>query len=164
MIDHPPLPEAEVKLLDRVTELAAGFADTAAAYDERAEIPAANLRALHEAGADRAVLPEWVGGTGLSYRGFGRLLRVLAAADASTATIWLMHAGAAVGLAEFTRETLGPFSPKNYWQVNVSRTLCPNRPAATDFSIRSRTRSPRRAAGRSAVRNVSSPAPRSPTI
>ncbi|MEV0247037.1 acyl-CoA dehydrogenase family protein [Nocardia sp. NPDC050712] len=104
-----PLPEAEQRLLDRVTELAAGFAAVAADYDERAEIATGHLQALHKAGADAAVLPEWVGGTGLSYRGFGRLLRVLAKADPSTATIWLMHAGAAVGLAEFTRETLGPF-------------------------------------------------------
>ncbi|MFC9898149.1 acyl-CoA dehydrogenase family protein [Nocardia sp. NPDC127579] len=103
------LPEAEQRLLERVGELAVGFAAEAAEYDERAEIATGHLAALHAAGADTAVLPEWVGGTGLTYRGFGVLLRVLAKADPSTATIWLMHAGAAVGLAEFTRDTLGSF-------------------------------------------------------
>ncbi|MEV6279361.1 acyl-CoA dehydrogenase family protein [Nocardia sp. NPDC051832] len=113
--EHPmSLPEAENHLLERVAELAAGFAAVAAEYDDRAEIAVDHLTALHKAGADAAVLPAGVGGTGMSYRAFGRLLRILAKADPSTATIWLMHAGAGVGLAEFTRDTLGPFFAEEF--------------------------------------------------
>ncbi|MGW0251352.1 acyl-CoA dehydrogenase family protein [Nocardia goodfellowii] len=108
------LPETENLLLDRVGELAAGFAAVAAEYDDRAEIAVGHLEALHAAGADAAVLPERVGGQGLSYRAFGRLLRILAKADPSTATIWLMHAGAGVGLAELTRETSGSFFAEEF--------------------------------------------------
>ncbi|GAA5091096.1 acyl-CoA dehydrogenase family protein [Nocardia iowensis] len=104
-----PVREVERKVLDRVAELAAGFRAVAADYDERAEIAVEHLRALHDADVDRAVLPERVGGLGLSYAAFGRLVCVLAEADPSTATIWTMHAGAGVALAEFTSETLGSF-------------------------------------------------------
>lgn len=109
-----PVRDVELEVLDRVAELAAGFATVAAEYDERAEIAVGHLAALHEADLDRAVLPERVGGLGLSYAAFGHLVRVLAAADPSTATIWTMHAGAGVALAEFTAETLGPFFAEEF--------------------------------------------------
>src|ERR1700761_6514219 len=99
----------EQHLLGRVRDLAAGFAAQAAGYDERAEIPVAALDALHEAGVSRALLPAPLGGEGISYLAFGELIRLIAEADPSVATIQLMHGGAGVGLAELTRDTLGSF-------------------------------------------------------
>jgi alkylation response protein AidB-like acyl-CoA dehydrogenase len=98
----------EPRLLARVGELAAGFAAQAAHYDERAEIHVSALDALHAAGVSRALLPAPLGGDGISYLAFGELIRLLAEADPSVATIQLMHAGAGVGLAELTHERLGP--------------------------------------------------------
>lgn len=103
------LTSTEIEFLDKVEQLAPDFAATAAGYDERAEIPTANLRALHEAGFERAVLPEAVGGEGLSYQAFGEVIRVLAQAEPSTATIALMHAGAGVALAQLTTGTSGSY-------------------------------------------------------
>src|SRR4051794_15794143 len=88
---------AEQAVIDRVAELAVGFAEDAAGYDDRAELPIANLLALHSAGADAAVLPASLGGGGISNVAFGEIVRTIAAADPSTATIWLMHVGAGVG-------------------------------------------------------------------
>ncbi|WP_328409667.1 acyl-CoA dehydrogenase family protein [Nocardia sp. NBC_00403] len=104
-----PLRDVERKILDRIVELAVDFDAAAADYDERAVIAVEHLDALHDADVDRAVLPEQVGGLGLSYLAFGQLVRILAKADPSTATIWVMHAGAGVALAEFTRDSLGSF-------------------------------------------------------
>ena len=101
--------ESATALLDRVRELSDGFAADAAGYDERAEIPVANLDALHAAGVSRAILPRSLGGDGLGYQGFGELVRTVSQADPSTATILTMHSGAAVGLAELTKDTLGSF-------------------------------------------------------
>jgi alkylation response protein AidB-like acyl-CoA dehydrogenase len=99
----------EQKLLDRVRELATGLAADAAGYDERAEINVAALDALHAAGVSQALLPAALGGAGISYLAFGELVCLLAEADPSVATILLMHGGAAVGLAELTRGSLGSF-------------------------------------------------------
>lgn len=96
-------------LLDRVRALVDGFAADAAGYDERAELPLANLEALHKAGTDRAILPKRLGGDGLGYQGYGELVRLLAQADPATATLLTMHSGAAVMLAETTHDTLGSF-------------------------------------------------------
>jgi alkylation response protein AidB-like acyl-CoA dehydrogenase len=84
--------------LETANELAAGFATTAAAYDESAEIPVANLEALHSAGLDLAVVPASFGGAGMSTVTFGNVLATIAKACPSTACIWLMHVGAAAGL------------------------------------------------------------------
>jgi alkylation response protein AidB-like acyl-CoA dehydrogenase len=112
----PPAGQAadEQQLLSRVRDLAAGFAAEAAGYDERAEIPCKALDALHAAGVTRALLPAYLGGTGLSYRAFGELVRVVARADPSVATILIMHAGAGVGLAELTHDTLGGFFAREF--------------------------------------------------
>ena len=103
------LSTTELDLLGAVEALAVGFAESAAGYDDRAEIPTANLQALFEAGAERAVLPKDAGGEGVSYQAFGELIRVIAAADPSTATIFLMHAGAGIALSQLTAETLGSY-------------------------------------------------------
>ncbi|MEU4412872.1 MULTISPECIES: acyl-CoA dehydrogenase family protein [Nocardia] len=104
----------EQEILDRVAELAVGFAADAPDYDERAEIPLAELTALHDAQVDRAVLPRRLGGLGLSYQSFGTLVRILAKADPSTATIWVMHAGAGVALAELTGDSAGSFFAEEF--------------------------------------------------
>lgn len=99
----------ERQLLDRVRELAVQFAAQAAGYDERAEIPVAGLDELHAASVTWAILPSYLGGGGLSYRAFGELICIVAAADPSIATILVMHAGAGIGLAEMTHDRLGSF-------------------------------------------------------
>jgi alkylation response protein AidB-like acyl-CoA dehydrogenase len=99
----------EQRLLDRVRDLAAGFAAEAAGYDERAQIHVAALDALHAAGVSRALLPAPLGGEGISYLGFGELIRLIAEADPSVATIVVMHSGAGIGLAELTRDRMGSF-------------------------------------------------------
>ncbi|WP_344100723.1 acyl-CoA dehydrogenase family protein [Myceligenerans crystallogenes] len=102
---HPLAPPAhERPLLDAALDLAAGFAGTAAALDESAAIPLDNLRALHAAGLDAATLPESLGGQGLSYRAYGEIVRAVAAAEPSTACIWVMHIGAAGALAALSPE------------------------------------------------------------
>lgn len=101
--------ERDRPLLERVSELLPAFAAAAAGYDERAEIAVANLEALHAAGTSEAVLPASLGGSGMSYPAFGELVRVVAKADPSTATILTMHSGAGVGLAAMTGDGLGTF-------------------------------------------------------
>jgi alkylation response protein AidB-like acyl-CoA dehydrogenase len=105
----PELTPPEQGLLDRVRELTVDFAAHAAGHDDRAEINVAALDALHAAGTSRALLPAALGGAGISYLAFGELIRLIAAADPSVATIALMHGGAGVGLAELTRGSAGEF-------------------------------------------------------
>lgn len=93
-------PTAEARWLDVVTDLGPRFAEAAPAYEEAARLPIENLDALHASGLDAAFLPEAMGGEGLSMRTFGRVVGAMARACPSTACIWLMHLGAAVGLAQ----------------------------------------------------------------
>lgn len=104
-----PLTDREAELIDRARSLAVGFTERAAEADETARLPLQNLLELHDAGFDGAVLPAEVGGEGLSYVAYGEIVRIIAQADPSTATIWIMHAGAGVGLAQLTRDTVGSF-------------------------------------------------------
>jgi hypothetical protein len=100
---HPFAPPAhERRWVDTATELAAEFAKTAGALDQSAELPLANLQALHGSGLDAALLPKELGGEALSYRSYGEIVRLLSAACPSTACIWVMHIGAGVGLAEIS--------------------------------------------------------------
>jgi alkylation response protein AidB-like acyl-CoA dehydrogenase len=89
--------------------LAEDFAQRAAELDETAELPIDNLRRLHEAGFDTAWLPAGYGGSNLSWVTFGRVLTTLAKACPSTATIWLMHLGAAYGLVHMSGESNARF-------------------------------------------------------
>lgn len=96
---HPFAPPAhEQAWIDTAVELAASFTETAGAYDESGELTLANLQALHRSGLDTALLPVEYGGSSLSYRSFGQIVRLLGAACPSTACIWVMHIGAAAGL------------------------------------------------------------------
>ncbi|WET78581.1 acyl-CoA/acyl-ACP dehydrogenase [Amycolatopsis sp. QT-25] len=107
---HPFAPPAhERHWIETVTELARDFAASAAEFDETAELPIANLRALHAAGLDRATLPAEFGGEDLSYRTYGEIVRILSAACSSTACVWVMHIGAAVGLAQLSAPDVGRF-------------------------------------------------------
>ncbi|ANN21583.1 acyl-CoA dehydrogenase [Amycolatopsis orientalis] len=107
---HPFAPPArERHWIETVTELAKDFAATAAGFDDTAELPIANLRALHATGLDRATLPAEFGGEDLSYRAYGEIVRILSAACSSTACIWVMHIGAAVGLVQLSTPEVGRF-------------------------------------------------------
>lgn len=83
------------------------IAAEAAANDEHARLPEAQLRWLHTAGFDAAVLPESLGGGGSGYAFYGSVVRALAEADPAVATVWTMHLGAGIGLAQLTSEGLG---------------------------------------------------------
>lgn len=109
-----PLRSDEQAVLDAVRGLAVGFAETAADRDARAELGRPQLEALHAAGADGAVLPERLGGGGITYAAFGEIVRTIAEADPSVATVWLMHVGAGVGLAQLTAESLGTYYADAY--------------------------------------------------
>ncbi len=109
-IDIPyGIPAHEALWVDRVRELAVGFRERAAAYDESGELPIDNLRALHAQGIDTLFLPTELGGQGIGHQTFGEIVRTLSEACPSTACIWLMHIGAAVALAQRTTATLGSY-------------------------------------------------------
>ncbi len=102
-------PPNEQVWLDVATDLSRHFAADAAAYDESAEIPSANLAALHDAGLDVAFLPPSLGGAGVSNVTFGSVLATIAKACPSTACIWLMHVGAATSLIAMGRPDASTF-------------------------------------------------------
>ncbi|MFT4042872.1 MAG: acyl-CoA dehydrogenase family protein [Gordonia sp. (in: high G+C Gram-positive bacteria)] len=92
-------------LTDRLPSIAAAAADN----DAHATLPEAELRWLGTAGFDALTLPARDGGGDGSYLFFGAVVRALATADPAVATVWTMHIGAAVGLAQLTRDTLGSY-------------------------------------------------------
>ncbi|BDI22190.1 acyl-CoA dehydrogenase family protein [Herbiconiux sp. L3-i23] len=92
------VPPAEQHWIDVVSDLAEGFAATVAADDRSGELPVAHLRALADSGLDAAFLPTSHGGEALSYTTLGTVVRILAAAHAAVAAVWLMHMGAAHAL------------------------------------------------------------------
>lgn len=109
--DPHPLgpPPRERHWVGTAARLAAGFAKTAAAFDESAEVPRGNLEALHASGLDAALLPREFGGQDLSYRTFGAIVRLLSAACPSTACVWVMHIGAAAGLVQLSAPDVARF-------------------------------------------------------
>ncbi|MFC9250086.1 acyl-CoA dehydrogenase family protein [Amycolatopsis thailandensis] len=111
---HPFAPPAhEQHWVTAATELATDFAKTAAERDRTSDLPIENLRGLHEAGIDAALIPAALGGEGLSYRSYGAIVRAVSAACPSTACIWVMHIGAAIGLIEMsTSDTAGFWADK----------------------------------------------------
>jgi len=84
--------------IDTATRLAGRFGETAAELDDTATLPVGNLAALHASGLDQATLPVEYGGRGMSFSTFGEVVRIVSKGCPSTACIWLMHIGAAVGL------------------------------------------------------------------
>ena len=107
----PPFepPAAEAHWVAAAAELSVGFASTAAALDEAAELPIANLRALHDSGLDLAVIPARFGGGGMSMSTFATVLGTIAKACPSTACVWLMHVGAAATLISLADETASAY-------------------------------------------------------
>jgi len=101
--DPPPEEQRWIALAE---ELAGSIARTAAERDESAELPVEALRALNERGLDLALVPAALGGGGMSARTFGRVLGIIARACPSTACVWLMHVGAAVGLITLGDEAM----------------------------------------------------------
>ena len=99
----------ERALADLLTERLPIIAAEAPSNDEHATLPEGQLRWLSSAGFDAAFLPEALGGGGAGYAFYGRVVRSLAAADPAVATVWTMHLGAGVGLAEQTAQTLPGF-------------------------------------------------------
>lgn len=100
---HPFAPPPhEQHWVDTAASLASEFAKTAAQRDQSAELPLDNLKALHASGIDAALLPTEFGGDSLSYRSYGAIVRAISAKCPSTACIWVMHIGAAVGLVEMS--------------------------------------------------------------
>jgi alkylation response protein AidB-like acyl-CoA dehydrogenase len=93
-------PAEESGWLEVVAELAPRFRARAPELEETATLPVDNLRELHASGLDAAFLPVALGGQGVSMRTFGRVVGAIADACPSTACIWLMHMGAAIGLVE----------------------------------------------------------------
>lgn len=93
-------PAEERRWLEGVAELTPSFRDTAPELEASATLPVENLRALHAAGLDTAFLPVDLGGAGASMRCFGRVVGAIADACPSTACMWLMHMGAAIGLVQ----------------------------------------------------------------
>ena len=87
-------PAEDQHWIDTVVELCAGFAERAPQHDADSSLPLENLHALNACGLDVACLPPPYG-QGLSFRTIGRLLTEIAATCPSTATLWLMHLGAA---------------------------------------------------------------------
>lgn len=93
-------PAEESGWLEVVAELAPRFRARAPELEETATLPVDNLRELHASGLDAAFLPVALGGQAVSMRTFGRVVGAIADACPSTACIWLMHMGAAIGLVE----------------------------------------------------------------
>ncbi|TCO62308.1 acyl-CoA dehydrogenase family protein [Actinocrispum wychmicini] len=107
---HPFAPPADERhWVDTAAGLAAKFATTAAAFDESAQVPLENLEALHASGLDKALLPSEFGGQDLSYRSYGEIVRLLSEACPSTACIWVMHIGAAIGLVTMSTPEVARF-------------------------------------------------------
>ena len=110
----PELADHERKWIGVAADLSRAFAETAAHFDDAAEIPVVNLKALHAAGLDAFFLPAALGGGGGSALAFGEVVRLISAGDPSTACIWVMHVGAAVGLSLRTTDNLGSFYADEY--------------------------------------------------
>ncbi|WP_159448519.1 acyl-CoA dehydrogenase family protein [Demequina sp. NBRC 110052] len=92
------VPEHERVWLDRVAALLPELAATVAQDDRDARIPLEHLEALHATGLDAAFLPREHGGEALSYATLVAVVRMIATAHPSAATLWLMHLGAAHAL------------------------------------------------------------------
>jgi alkylation response protein AidB-like acyl-CoA dehydrogenase len=100
-------PAGEAHWLDVVDALTPGFRERAPRLEEAATLPVDNLRALHASGLDATFLPVEQGGEGVSMRTFGRVVGAVADACPSTACIWLMHMGAALGLVQMAPGATG---------------------------------------------------------
>jgi alkylation response protein AidB-like acyl-CoA dehydrogenase len=81
----------ESRLLRTARALAADVALRAAEHDRDASFPFENFAALHDAGLLNLVVPTSRGGGGRGLADIARLVGIIAAGDASTALVLLMH-------------------------------------------------------------------------
>lgn len=104
-----PVPENEQHWVDTIRAMTPGFATTVADDDAQARIPIEHLRAIHATGLDAAFLPRERGGQALSSATLVAIVRAVAAAHPSLATLWLMHLGAAHALVTLSPEDASAF-------------------------------------------------------
>jgi alkylation response protein AidB-like acyl-CoA dehydrogenase len=78
-------------LMAAARTLAADFASRAAEHDRDASFPFENFDALHAAGLLNLTAPQTIGGAGGGLADIARLIGPIAAGDASTALVLLMH-------------------------------------------------------------------------
>ncbi len=83
--------DATPTIFDRANLLATGFAARAGQHDREASFPFENFQELAEAGLLALTVPADRGGRGAGVREAGRVLNILAKADASTALVLSMH-------------------------------------------------------------------------
>jgi len=79
------------RLLQAARVLSADFAQRAAAHDRDASFAFENFDALHAAGLLNLVVPTEQGGAGRGIADIARIIGIIAAGDASTALVLLMH-------------------------------------------------------------------------
>ncbi len=84
---HPREPDR----LERALQLAARFAERAAAHDRDASFPFENFKELSEAGLLALTVPAALGGAGAGASDAARLLGIFGKADPSTALVLSMH-------------------------------------------------------------------------
>jgi alkylation response protein AidB-like acyl-CoA dehydrogenase len=79
------------RLMDAARQLSADFATRAAQHDRDASFAFENFDALYQAGLLNLVVPTLHGGAGRGIADIARLIGTIAAGDASTALVLLMH-------------------------------------------------------------------------
>ena len=140
-LDEPPgLSEEERLTLDAVKALCRDqIGPRAAAYDESAEFPWDNVKAINELGLNAMFVPDDYGGAQLSYNAYLACQRELAKACAATAIIWGTNFHAAKPVIDFaTEEQRRRFLPKIADGALVS--LCITEPTAGSDATGMRTR------------------------
>ena len=87
-----PLPADEAEMVRRVRDLArASFGDGALKADAEGRLAVDSIRALHDIGFTKALLPASVGGGGMSCAGIASALAEMAYVDPSAAVAFNMH-------------------------------------------------------------------------
>jgi len=79
------------EILVRCHALAAQFAQTADQHDRDGTFSHENVRAMHEAGLHKLLVPREFGGMGQTMPAAVQVLRIIAQGDASTALGYAMH-------------------------------------------------------------------------
>ncbi len=110
------VPEHERPWVDKVAEILPDLAATVADDDREARLPIEHLEAIHALGLDVAFLPREHGGEALSYATLVAVVRMIASAHPSAATLWLMHLGAAHALV-----TLSPGDQSAFFAAELAR-------------------------------------------
>jgi alkylation response protein AidB-like acyl-CoA dehydrogenase len=87
-LQHAP---AQARVLDAAREVAADLATRADQHDRAGDFAPENIDALWAAGLGNLTLPAAFGGDGVATRTAADAVRIVAAGDASTALVWLMH-------------------------------------------------------------------------